>query len=156
MNRTASPMGAFERYLTLWVLLCIVAGVVFGNLLPGLFGTLASIEFASVNLVVAVLIWAMVYPMMIAIDLGSLKNVGRRPKGLVITLTINWLIKPFAMAAIAVLFFEYHRQHQGFPGDGDFGDAQQQGDDGCERHHHHQVVHRDLHQRVVRIAPSHL
>jgi ACR3 family arsenite transporter len=107
MNRTASPMGAFERYLTLWVLLCIVAGVVFGNLLPGLFGTLASIEFASVNLVVAVLIWAMVYPMMIAIDLGSLKNVGRRPKGLVITLTINWLIKPFAMAAIAVLFFEY-------------------------------------------------
>ena len=60
MNRTASPMGAFERYLTLWFLLCIVAGVVFGNLLPGLFGTLASIEFASVNLVVAVLIWAMV------------------------------------------------------------------------------------------------
>ena len=107
MNRTASPMGAFERYLTLWVLLCIVAGVVFGNLLPGLFGTLASIEFASVNLVVAVLIWAMVYPMMIAIDLGSLKAVGQRPKGLVITLAVNWLIKPFTMAGLAVLFFNY-------------------------------------------------
>ncbi|WOO32680.1 ACR3 family arsenite efflux transporter [Diaphorobacter limosus] len=107
MIRAASPMGLFERYLTLWVALCILAGLALGNLMPELFSALAAIEYASVNLIVAVLIWAMVYPMMIAIDLGSLKAVGRRPKGLVITLTINWLIKPFTMAALAVLFFEY-------------------------------------------------
>ncbi len=107
MSRAASPMGIFERYLTLWVALCILAGLTLGNLMPQLFSTLATIEYASVNLIVAVLIWAMVYPMMIAIDLGSLKAVGRRPKGLIITLTINWLIKPFTMAALAVLFFEY-------------------------------------------------
>jgi arsenite transporter len=73
----------------------------------GCFGLLAGLEYASVNLVVAVLIWAMVYPMMIAIDFGSLKAVGQRPKGLVITLVINWLIKPFTMAALAVLFFNH-------------------------------------------------
>ncbi|NYT63153.1 ACR3 family arsenite efflux transporter [Alcaligenaceae bacterium] len=100
-------MGVFERYLTLWVALCILAGLALGNLIPELFSTLAAIEYASVNLIVAILIWAMVYPMMIAIDLSSLKAVGRRPKGLVITLAINWLIKPFTMAALAVLFFEY-------------------------------------------------
>ena len=100
-------MSLFERWLTLWVALCILAGLVLGNLAPGLFGVLAGLEYASVNLVVAVLIWAMVYPMMIAIDFGSLKDVGRRPKGLVITLVINWLIKPFTMAALAVLFFDH-------------------------------------------------
>lgn len=76
-------------------------------MLPGVFAGLASLEYASVNLVVAVLIWAMVYPMMIAIDFGSLKAVGQRPKGLVITLVINWLIKPFTMAALGVLFFNH-------------------------------------------------
>jgi ACR3 family arsenite transporter len=100
-------MSLFERWLTLWVALCILAGLVLGNLLPGLFAALAGVEYASVNLVVAVLIWAMVYPMMIAIDFGSLRAVGQRPKGLVITLVINWLIKPFTMAALAVLFFEH-------------------------------------------------
>jgi len=100
-------MSLFERWLTLWVALCILTGLVLGNLAPGLFGTLSRLKYASVNLVVAVLIWAMVYPMMIAIDLGSLKAVGQRPKGLVITLVINWLIKPFTMAALAVLFFKY-------------------------------------------------
>ena len=100
-------MSLFERWLTLWVALCILAGLALGNLFPALFGVLASLEYASVNLVVAVLIWAMVYPMMIAIDFGSLKAVGQRPKGLVITLVINWLIKPFTMAALAVLFFEH-------------------------------------------------
>jgi arsenite transporter len=100
-------MSLFERWLTLWVALCILAGLALGNLLPGLFAALAGIEYASVNLVVAVLIWAMVYPMMIAIDFGSLKAVGQRPKGLVITLVINWLIKPFTMAALAVLFFNH-------------------------------------------------
>lgn len=100
-------MSLFERGLTLWVALCILVGLVLGSLAPGLFGALAGLEYASVNLVVAVLIWAMVYPMMIGIDLGSLKDVGRRPKGLVITLVVNWLIKPFTMAALAVLFFEH-------------------------------------------------
>ncbi|HWV56807.1 MAG TPA: ACR3 family arsenite efflux transporter [Longimicrobiales bacterium] len=100
-------MSLFERWLTLWVALCILAGLVLGNLAPGLFGALAALEVASVNLVVAVLIWAMVYPMMIAVDLRSLKAVGQRPKGLVITLAVNWLIKPFSMAALAVLFFNH-------------------------------------------------
>lgn len=100
-------MSLFERWLTLWVALCIVVGLALGNLAPGLFGFLAGLEYASVNLVVAVLIWAMVYPMMIAVDFGSLKAVGQRPKGLVITLAINWLIKPFTMAALAVLFFNH-------------------------------------------------
>ena len=100
-------MGIFERYLNLWVGLCILAGIALGYLLPGVFDALAALEYASVNLVVAVLIWAMVYPMMIAIDLGSLKAVGQRPKGLVITLAVNWLIKPFTMAGLAVLFFNY-------------------------------------------------
>ena len=100
-------MGLFERYLTLWVGLCILAGIALGFLFPGVFNALAALEYASVNLVVAVQNWAMVYPMMIAIDLGSLKTVGQRPKGLVITLAVNWLIKPFTMAGLAVLFFNY-------------------------------------------------
>lgn len=100
-------MSLFERWLTLWVALCILAGLLLGNLMPDLFAALAGLEYASVNLVVAILIWAMVYPMMIAIDFGSLKDVGRRPRGLVITLVINWLIKPFTMAALGVLFFNH-------------------------------------------------
>jgi ACR3 family arsenite transporter len=97
-------MSLFERWLTLWVALSILAGLILGNLLPGVFGALAGLQYASVNLVVAVLIWAMVYPMMIAIDFGAVKDVGRRPKGLIITLTVNWLIKPFTMAGLGVLF----------------------------------------------------
>ena len=100
-------MTLFERWLTLWVALCILAGLILGNVMPGMFGLLAGLEYASVNLVVAVLIWAMVYPMMIAIDFGSIKEVGQKPRGLVITLVINWLIKPFTMAALAVLFFNH-------------------------------------------------
>jgi arsenite transporter len=100
-------MSLFERYLTLWVGLCILTGLALGALLPGVFATLASLEYASVNLIVAVLIWAMVFPMMVAVDLGSLKSVGQRPKGLIITVVINWLIKPFSMAALGVLFFQH-------------------------------------------------
>jgi ACR3 family arsenite transporter len=100
-------MSLFERYLSVWVLLCIVAGIVLASLLPGLFAALAVLEYASVNLVVAVLIWAMVYPMMVAVDLSALKGVGKRLKGLIITVVVNWLIKPFTMAALGVLFFEY-------------------------------------------------
>lgn len=100
-------MTLFERWLSLWVALSICAGLILGNVFPGLFAALAGLEYASVNLVVAVLIWAMVYPMMIAIDFSSIKAVGQRPKGLIITLVINWLIKPFSMAALAVLFFDH-------------------------------------------------
>lgn len=100
-------MPIFERYLSLWVLVCIVAGIALAALLPGVFTVLAGLEYASVNLVVAVLIWAMVYPMMVAVDIGALKGVGQRPKGLVITVVVNWLIKPFTMAALGVLFFEH-------------------------------------------------
>lgn len=98
-------MSLFERYLSLWVGLCIVAGVVLGNFAPGLMQLIAAWEYASVNLVVAVLIWAMVYPMMVAVDFSSLRDVRKKPKGLVITVVVNWLIKPFTMAALGVLFF---------------------------------------------------
>jgi arsenite transporter len=100
-------MSLFERYLSLWVALCIVAGIALGSLLPGMFQFLASLEYGSVNFVVAILIWFMVYPMMVAVDFTSLRRVHERPKGLIITLTVNWLIKPFTMAALGVLFFEY-------------------------------------------------
>jgi ACR3 family arsenite transporter len=99
-------MSAFERYLTIWVALCIVAGIALGQMMPGLFAVLAGIEYASVNLVVAVLIWAMVYPMMIAVDFASLHRIKDQPKGLVITIIVNWLIKPFTMAFLGVWFFK--------------------------------------------------
>ena len=100
-------MSAFERYLSIWVALAIVAGVVLGQAAPGLIGVLASLEYGSVNFVVAVLIWFMVYPMMVAVDFRALARVHERPKGMVITLAVNWLIKPFTMAALGVLFFEW-------------------------------------------------
>ena len=100
-------MGVFERYLSLWVGLCIVAGVSLGVAIPGAFQRVAALEYASVNLVVAVLIWVMIYPMMVNVDFASLQDVGKKPKGLCITLVVNWLIKPFSMAALGVLFFEY-------------------------------------------------
>ncbi len=104
---TTSPMGLFERYLSLWVALCIAAGVGLGVASPNLFAAIAGIEYASVNLVVAVFIWVMIYPMMVNVDFASLKDVGKKPKGLCITLVVNWLIKPFTMAALGIFFFEY-------------------------------------------------
>ncbi|PQA87999.1 ACR3 family arsenite efflux transporter [Hyphococcus luteus] len=100
-------MSVFERYLSLWVALCIVAGIALGELMPGLFQMLASWQAANVNFAVAVLIWAMVYPMMIGVDFASLRRIGDRPKGLAVTLAVNWLIKPFTMAALGVLFFKH-------------------------------------------------
>ena len=100
-------MGLFERYLTVWVALGILAGVGIGLAAPGLFQAIAAIEWAQVNLVVAVFIWVMIYPMMIQIDFAAVRDVGKRPRGLVLTLVVNWLIKPFTMAALAVLFFEH-------------------------------------------------
>jgi len=104
---STSAMGFFERYLSVWVALCILGGVILGVVLPGIFELVAGIEYASVNLVVAVLIWIMIYPMMVNVDFASLKDVGKKPKGLCITLVVNWLIKPFTMAALGILFFEH-------------------------------------------------
>jgi ACR3 family arsenite transporter len=100
-------MGTFERYLSIWVALCIAAGVILGATVPAIFESIAALEYASVNLVVAVFIWIMIYPMMVNVDFASLKDVGKKPKGLCITLVVNWLIKPFTMAALGILFFEY-------------------------------------------------
>tara|TARA_R110002096_G_scaffold416576_3_gene619642 strand:- start:80065 stop:81105 length:1041 start_codon:yes stop_codon:yes gene_type:complete len=106
-DMNSSPLGAFGRYLSIWVGLCIVGGILLGNFVPQLFELIASLEYANVNMVVAVLIWVMIFPMMAQVDFSSLSDLGRRPRGLCITLVINWLIKPFSMAAIGVLFFEY-------------------------------------------------
>lgn len=99
-------MGIFERYLSVWVALCIVAGVVLGNLMPGVFQAIAAIEYGQINLVVALLIWLMIYPMMVQIDFGAIKHVGKKPKGIILTLVMNWLVKPFTMAALGWLFFK--------------------------------------------------
>ncbi|MFP5465985.1 MAG: ACR3 family arsenite efflux transporter [Gammaproteobacteria bacterium] len=100
-------MGLFERYLTVWVGLGILAGVGLGLVMPGVFQAVAAMEIAQVNLVVAVFIWIMIYPMMIQIDWHAVKDVGKKPQGLMLTLVVNWLIKPFTMAALGVLFFQY-------------------------------------------------
>lgn len=100
-------MGVFERFLTVWVGLGIAAGVALGLLMPSAFELVAALEYAQVNLVVAVFIWVMIYPMMIQIDWAAVKDVGKKPQGLMLTLAINWLIKPFTMAALGVLFFKY-------------------------------------------------
>ena len=103
---TGEVMGVFERYLSVWVALAIIAGITLGNFVPAVFQWLSALEVASVNLVVAVLIWAMVYPMMIHVDFSSLTHAGEKPKGLTITLVVNWLVKPFTMAGLGLLFFE--------------------------------------------------
>jgi ACR3 family arsenite transporter len=100
-------MGIFERFLSIWVALGIAAGVGLGLLVPGLFQAVAEVELAHVNLVVAVFIWVMIFPMMVQIDWSAVKNVGQKPQGLLLTLVVNWLIKPFTMAALGVLFFQY-------------------------------------------------
>ena len=99
-------MGLFERYLSVWVGLAIVTGIGLGAFIPGAFSTIATLEFAHVNLVIAILIWLMIYPMMVQVDFTSLKDVGKKPKGLILTLVINWLIKPFTMALLGWLFFK--------------------------------------------------
>ena len=102
-----AKIGFFEKWLSLWVALCIATGIGLGSLAPGFFDQLARLEYANVNFAVAVLIWAMVYPMMVNVDFNSLRHIGDKPKGLVVTIAVNWLIKPFTMAALGVLFFQY-------------------------------------------------
>ncbi len=112
INTHARPavtgLGFFERYLSLWVALCMVAGVLIGKALPGLTAGLRSIEFgqgSQINAPIAVLIWLMITPMMMKVDFSAIKNVGRRPTGLLVTLLVNWVIKPFSMALLAWVFF---------------------------------------------------
>lgn len=99
-------MGLFERYLSVWVGLAIVIGIAAGSIIPEWFEVLAGWEYAHVNLVIAVLIWLMIYPMMVQVDFSAIKDVGKKPKGLILTLVINWLIKPFSMAILGWLFFK--------------------------------------------------
>ena len=105
MKENRSAIGYFERFLTLWVLLCMVLGVILGKYVPGFSEFFKRLEFAQINIPIAVLIWLMVFPMMLKIDFTSIKNVGKKPKGLVLTWVVNWLIKPFTMFGIAWLFF---------------------------------------------------
>jgi len=99
-------MGIFERFLSIWVALAITAGVLLGLSSPDTFTQLAKLEIANVNVVIALLIWLMIFPMMLQIDFGAIKQVGKQPMGLFLTLMINWLIKPFSMALLGWLFFE--------------------------------------------------
>ncbi|HCN99483.1 MULTISPECIES: ACR3 family arsenite efflux transporter [unclassified Methylophaga] len=99
-------MGIFERYLSVWVGLSILAGLFLGNLFPSLFNLVASLEYAHVNLLIAIFIWLMIYPMMVQVDFTAIKDIGKRPQGIWLTLVINWLIKPFTMAALGWLFFK--------------------------------------------------
>ena len=99
-------MGIFEKYLSIWVAICIICGLFLGSLVPNLFSSIADLEWAHVNLVVAFCIWVMIYPMMTQIDFSSIKNVGSKPKGLILTLIVNWLIKPFTMATLGWVFFK--------------------------------------------------
>jgi arsenite transporter len=99
-------MGIFERYLSLWVALCILAGLALGTGFPGLFQVIAGLEVAHVNIPVAIFIWVMIYPMMVQVDFSAIKDVGKKPTGIILTVVINWLVKPFTMAALGWLFFK--------------------------------------------------
>jgi ACR3 family arsenite transporter len=106
-KQSPSPSGIsfFERNLTLWVILCMIGGILVGRFLPGIPETLARFEYANVSVPIAILIWLMIYPMMMKVDFASIRDVGKNPKGLYITWVVNWLIKPFTMFGIAWLFF---------------------------------------------------
>lgn len=104
-ENSGKGLGVFERYLTLWVALCIVVGILVGQFLPMIPNTLNNFEYYNVSIPVAILIWLMIYPMMLKIDFGSIINATRKPKGLIVTCTTNWLIKPFTMYAISAFFF---------------------------------------------------
>jgi ACR3 family arsenite transporter len=98
-------IGFFEKYLSIWVILCMAVGVIIGLYLPGVLSFLGQFEYYNVSIPVAILIWLMIYPMMLKVDFASIKNVGRNPKGLLVTWVTNWLIKPFTMFALSYLFF---------------------------------------------------
>src|ERR1700674_5840559 len=103
-RRAAPALGTFERYLTVWVALCILAGIVLGRVLPGPFQVLGRMTVAEVNIPVAVLIWLMIIPMLIKVDFGALHRVAEQWRGIGVTVGINWLVKPFSMALLGWLF----------------------------------------------------
>lgn len=105
MSKEKSAISVFQRYLTVWVIMCMVIGVLIGKLLPQIPDFLNRFEYAKVSIPMAILIWLMIYPMMMKVDFQSIKNVGKNPKGLFVTWITNWLIKPFTMYGIATLFF---------------------------------------------------
>ena len=105
MSKENKGIGFFERYLTIWVTLCIIAGIAIGQWIPAVPETLGKWEYTNVSIPIAVLIWLMIYPMMLKVDFQSVRNVGKRPKGILITCVTNWLIKPFTMFGIAWFFF---------------------------------------------------
>ena len=105
-EKAQQDLGIFERYLSLWVALCIAAGVAIGQLIPAVPNVLGEMEVAQVNLPIAVLIWAMIYPMMVQVDFRSILGVRRHPKGITVTVVVNWLIKPFTMFGFAWLFLK--------------------------------------------------
>jgi len=104
--KKAKELGVFEKFLTLWVGICIVAGVVIGQLIPAFPHTLSKLEYAHVSIPVAILIWLMIYPMMLKIDFSSIIEATKKPKGLTVTCVTNWLIKPFSMYLIAAFFLK--------------------------------------------------
>jgi ACR3 family arsenite transporter len=115
-------LAFFERYLTLWVALCMVAGVLLGRALPAAVQSLRGLEFGSgsqINIPIAVLIWLMIVPMMMKVDFASIRQVGQKPRGLLVTLFVNWLVKPFSMAFIAWLAFRLVFAHWIAPADAD-------------------------------------
>ena len=99
-------MGIFEKYLSLWIAISITIGTLLGYVWPELFKLIAKLEYEKVNLLVAIFIWVMIFPMMLNINFSKIKEFKSRPKGLALTLTINWIIKPFTMAMLGILFFE--------------------------------------------------
>ncbi len=101
----SSGIGFFERYLTIWVIICMVLGVLIGKYIPAIPSLLGRFEYANVSIPISILIWLMIYPMMMKVDFKSIKDVGKNPKGLFVTWVTNWLIKPFTMFGIAYLFF---------------------------------------------------
>ena len=105
MNKKNEGIGFFERYLTFWVALCIIVGIAVGQWVPAVPDVLGRWEYANASIPIALLIWLMIYPMMLKVDFQSVKNVGKRPKGILVTCVTNWLIKPFTMFAIAWVFF---------------------------------------------------
>jgi len=105
MSNNKKQIGLFEKFLTLWVAICIAVGIVIGHYANDSIQILSNVEIFKVNIPVAILIWLMIYPMMLQVDFSSIKNIGKRPKGLLLTLVINWLIKPFTMAFFAWIFF---------------------------------------------------
>ncbi len=139
-------LAFFERYLTLWVLICMVVGLAFGKLLPGVTSTLSKLEFgqgSQVNVPIGILLWLMIYPMMLKVDFSAIGGIAKRPKGLMVTIFVNWLVKPFSMALLAWVFMQ-HVFSVDQSGDGE----------GIHRRPDH-PRRRTLHRHGVRLVVSH-